>query len=113
MKPIGGFFEMEALRGGDGYHTEAVALSTGRSCLGVILGEIGPSRVHLPYYTCDAVVEAVKAKKIPMAYYGLDTQLDPVLPVIADDECAVYINYFGLKAQTAHKLALQYGSRLI
>lgn len=113
MKPIGGFFELETLRGKGGYHSKALALSTGRACLRVILGELNPAKVHIPYYTCDAVVEALKAHKVTVSYYAVDRHLDPVLPGMKDNECLLYINYFGLKTKTAARLAENYGGRLI
>jgi hypothetical protein len=113
--PIGGFFELEIAAGRGPYHTDAAALSSGRSALRCILRAVRPSRVWLPFYICDAALQPCEAEGVPMEFYAIDEAFDPILPagVPAAGECLVYVNYFGIKTSTAAALAAAHGGRMI
>jgi hypothetical protein len=113
MKPIGGFFELETGAPRGAYHSDALALTNGRTCLHLLLQQTRPCKVHLPYYTCDSLVQPVVQAGIPHDFYAVDHNLEPVGISVGEDECLVYVNYFGLRRATVARLAQQYGSRLI
>ena len=111
---IGGFFELEIRRGAP-YHRNAVALSSGRACLAEILRVVGPSRAWVPFYVCDTALAPFERAGIPTAFYDVDERLDPSLPPGAptERECLLYVNYFGLKGETAAALAAAHPRRVI
>jgi len=114
IEPIGGFFEIEIPKGNNNYHKQALALSTGRACLNLILETIKPSKIYIPYYTCDALFEPMTVSNTQFSFYEIDEKLDPLsLPKLKDKEYIVYINYFGIKKNTVNKLIKEYGNRLI
>lgn len=112
---IGGFFELENLGPKEkAYHRGALFLNTGRAALRHVLSKLKPSHVHLPFYTCDAVIEAVSANNLAFSFYPLTDQLSPEFaPTLPANEYIVYINYFGLKGSTVRHLTQTYGRNLI
>src|SRR5204862_400143 len=57
MKPIGGFLPLELPPPAAPYHVDAAALASGRACWHAILRSCRPSRVLVPFYICDAVLQ--------------------------------------------------------
>ncbi len=114
MKTIGGFIGLEMQIGDQPYHRYAIAMSTGRACLSLILQELKPKKIYLPAYTCDALLEPLLERKICWEYYGLDEQFDPIFEgKLNMGEYILYINYFGLKRVTVKRFSAKYGQRLI
>ena len=113
MVPIGGYFELE-LPYYEEYHKDAIRLNTGRNCLEYILRTRKYSKVYIPYYTCDVVLEPFKKLNIPYEYYHIDIHLEIQDDIALNtDEALLYTNYYGLKQRYTEKLALQYGNNLI
>ncbi len=111
---IGGFFELEVPANKRPYHAAAFALCTGRACLGLALDTIRPTRVHVPFYTCDALVEPIALRQIPYTYYALNERLEPAaLPRLQSSELFIYINYFGVKKDHTNELRRHFGKRLL
>ena len=95
-------------------HTKAKALSTGRSCIMALLSALSPKRVHVPHYTCDALLEPLIEESIEPQFYSLDSRLFPkYLPVLRQGEYFLYINYFGHCDQHVQQLQKIYGARLL
>jgi hypothetical protein len=114
QKVIGGFFELELPAKGTLYHDAALALANGRVCFKVLLERVKPSKVYLPYYCCDSLLLPLKEAQIPYEFYALNKSFDPVVPLLLhDSELLVYINYFGIKSQTARKLSKLFGEQLV
>ena len=97
MTPIGGFLELESL-------TEQITdfagkpLRSGRACLSAILNRESPKRVFVPSYLCDAAVRAVSAAGSNVEFYGLDSDLQPLLDPrdVDQDSMVLMVTYFGL-----------------
>lgn len=112
-EPIGGFFELE-LKKDDFLHSNGILLNSGRSCFEYVLRANNPSRVYMPKFTCDVMLEPLTKLKIPYSFYSINEALE-----IKDDisleknEMLVYTNYFGLKDDYASKMAQAYGAQLI
>jgi hypothetical protein len=105
MKPIGGYFELETSAGRE-YHSGLLKLNTGRNGLEYILRVRKYTKVYIPYYTCDVILEPFKKLNIEHAFYHIDEQLDPILDFkINENEALLYTNYFGLKGPTVERLA--------
>jgi hypothetical protein len=114
LKPIGGFFELELPSASSGYHPDALALSNGRACMSWILSYEKPSRVFIPFYTCDALFEPMERLGIEIEYYPIDLTLNPIdLPRPQKGELLIVINYFGLKNQLVQELSENIGRRLV
>ncbi len=105
MSSIGGYLGWEFPLGNE-YHDRLLRLNTGRNAFEYILRTTRYSKVYLPYYCCDALLEPVRKTGIDYVFYHIDSQLDPVIDFeINDGECFLYVNYFGVKNDTVAKLA--------
>jgi hypothetical protein len=114
VKAIGGFFELEPSGGGRPYHSEATALCTGRACLRLLLESRRPRRAFVPFFICDTALTAFEAVDVPYTFYRLTHSLDPVLPdSITAGDCVLYVNYFGLKAESVRRFAASTRARVI
>lgn len=114
-RPIGGFFELELSREMcGGYHPKAVALSTGRACIALLLKEIQPKKFYLPYYCCDALFEPFDNLNIDYEFYGIDENFSLTnLPDLEENEYILYVNYFGIKTDEVNKLITKYKQNII
>lgn len=114
MNDIGGYFELELKQGEEKFHSTRYRLKSGRSSLHFIFAHVKPSRVYLPYYTCDALLEPVINYEIPYSFYSIDKNLeiqDP--PVLKANELIVYVNYFDIKRNYVSQLSNIYSDKLI
>lgn len=115
-KPIGGYFELEkTTHGGNFPQKDGVLLNTGRNALEYILASIGNvSKLYIPFYTCEVVLEPLEKLGIQYEFYHLDTHLELVKDIdLLEDEYLLFTNYFGVMDSYIMKLAQKYGNRLI
>jgi hypothetical protein len=97
MKAIGGFLPLELAPAGAPYHSGAVALTSGRACWHAILRCCRPSRVLVPFYVCDAVLQPLYATGTPFLFYPITDEFEPDLESgPAPGELLLVVNYFGL-----------------
>jgi hypothetical protein len=116
MKNIGGFFGLEKLRKREKpfLHKNAIPLASGRASLNFILQHLRPSRLYVPFYTCNALLEPIRLNKIPYVFYSINEYLEPADKIVLhEDEYLVYVNYFGIKSDTVAKLVSKFGRNLI
>jgi hypothetical protein len=112
-KAIGGYFELE-LRKGEHYHKEAIRLNTARNCLEYILKVRKYSKVYIPYYTCEVILEPLKKCNVNYEFYSINNQFEPVKKYkLSEKEAFLYTNYFGIKSDAVTKMATIYGDKLI
>lgn len=113
MKEIGGYFELE-LRDGAHFHKDAIALNSARNSLKYILTGSRPSRVYLPSYCCDSLIEPLEDENINYSFYSIDKNFEIIeMPSLKNNERIIYINYLALKARYINNLHLIYGQSLI
>lgn len=113
MGPVGGYFELE-LRKGEHYHKDAIKLNTARNCFEYVLRVRHYSKVYIPYYTCEVMLEPIKKLGINYEFYHINELLEPVsFPELGREEALLYTNYFGLKQGCVRLLANKYGDHLI
>lgn len=95
---IGGFFELELPAGGAERHDAPVFLTNARACIRLLLAATRPRLVHVPFYTCNALLEPLQAEGIPYRFYPIDRRLRPILDweAIGEGELPIVVNYFGL-----------------
>jgi len=114
MKRIGGFFELEIIKGNSLYHDNAIKLSTGRACLNYILKVIQPTKVYLPFYCCDALFDPMVLNNIDYEFYPINNQLEiQKLPNLKSNEIIIYTNFFGIKKKYVKKLIKIFNDKLI
>lgn len=113
IEPIGGYFSLE-LPFHEEYHKDAIRLNTGRNCLEYILRARRYSKVYIPYYTCEVILEPFHKLTVNYEFYHINQDFE-----IADDiqlkagEALLYTNYYGLKQRYVERLASHYGKQLI
>ncbi len=95
---IGGYFELE-LPQCTKYHSQAIKLNSGRHCLEYILRLRSHSKIWVPYYTCEVVLQPIKKLGLDYDFYHVDEMLEPIFDYdsLADNEAFLYTNYFGIK----------------
>lgn len=111
---IGGYLELELPYFGNFPHRNALLVNSGRNAFELILGTLQPRRVHLPFYTCDAMLPPLERAGIAHQFYSVTEALEPPDGLDpAANECLVYTNYFGLKDAACDRLVERFGDRLI
>ena len=99
MSSIGGFLPLELAPAGEPYHAHAVALTSGRAAWHAILRTCRPSRVLLPFYVCDAVLQPLAVTRTPYAFYSITGSFRPDPDQApAPGELLLVVNYFGVMA---------------
>ena len=112
-EPIGGYFSLE-LPLHEEYHKGAIKLNTGRNCLEYILRCRKYSKVYIPYYSCDVLLEPFHKLGIEYTYYHINLEFELAENIaLREGEALLYINYYGLKQEYVTTLAGKYGSQLV
>lgn len=95
VQEIGGYFELEELKGTETFHTDCLALNSGRSCLLYLLQNRKIEQIYLPYYICDSVIKLCEKSGCNIKYYHIDKDFLPVVDKIEENSYYYIINYFG------------------
>ena len=112
-KAIGGYFGLE-LRHGEHYHKDAIRLNTARNCFEYVLRSRQYTKVYIPYYTCEVMLEPLNKLGVQYEFYSINEKLEPaLLPNLKENEAFLYTNYYDLKQDCVLKLANCFGNRLI
>lgn len=110
---IGGFFPLELSDRAE-YHSKALHLNSARYCLEYISRVKHFSKIYLPAYICDSVLQPIKRLNVPYTFYRLNSDFSPVFnQVPEDDACILYVNYFGLNHSVVQKVCEQYAHVII
>ena len=113
MKPIGGYFSLELNNGWERHH-DALRLNAGRYALEYILKARKYSKVYIPYYICDSVLQPFKRLGVKYEFYHINEQLEPATKLHPnDDEAVLYVNYFGLKNRLADTFCYAYRNTIL
>lgn len=113
MKELGGYFELE-LNKGEHFHFEALPLNSARNCLKYILQAKKPSKIYLPAYCCDSLIEPLISENVDFDFYHTDDKFEICkLPNLKSNERLLYINYFALKSNYINHLYQIYYESLI
>lgn len=116
VKPIGGYFEWEfPPQINYSIHSNAVLLNSGRHALEYILRGVGyVSKLYIPYFTCDVIIQPLKHLNIPYAFYQINENLEIALDIqLSGDEYLLYTNYYGIKDAYVKHIAEKYGDKII
>ena len=95
---IGGYFGLELTYRGEIPHAGAAAFQSARAAFLALLREVRPSRVWMPWFICDSMLEPLRMAGVPFGRYSLDESLSIDAGLVpARDEWVLYVNYFGLR----------------
>lgn len=114
MKEIGGFFELELIKGKE-YHSNALRLNSGRNALWYFLETIKPQKIYVPRYICNAVLEPINKMKMEFEFYNIDEKFNPIIPTHFDDDkdYFLYVNYFGTNDHIVMNLSYSINNLII
>jgi len=113
MKEIGGYFGLE-LSHKDEYHQNQIKLNSARNAFKYILKAQNISKVYLPNYICNSVIEPLEALKINFEFYTINENFEISHNIKLEDTERLYcVNYFGLKSKYITTLIATYGEQLI
>ena len=94
---IGGYFGLELNKGKE-YYPDLIKLNTGRNCLEYILRIRKYSKIYIPYFTCEVILEPLRKLNIEFEFYSIDENLDILFNQDLREEEAILVNnYFGIK----------------
>src|SRR5690554_2425577 len=103
---IGGYFNLELGRGERAFlGSEYLHLNSGRHALEYILRSMPAiKKIHIPYFTCDVILEPINTLQIPFQFYTIneDLEIDWNTLDVGKDELLIYTNYFGIKDVYIH-----------
>ena len=114
-RELGGYFELE-LEKRDGFiHDNGLLVNTGRNALELILRNLpSDSKVYVPKYTCDVVLEPFAKLGIPYIFYSINKSLEIESDLkLGANEYLLYTNYFGVKDSYVRELWDRYSDKVI
>lgn len=97
-KEIGGYFELELPKEKE-YHTNAIALNSGRNCLLYTIKAEGIRRIYYPFFNCETMLDAIGkyCPDVDVIYYHIDDFFKPILShPLGRDDWLLFINYYGI-----------------
>lgn len=115
-QPIGGYFEWEfPPTKRNQLHKNAVLLNSCRNALQYVLERLPKiTKLWIPYFTCEVVLEPLKRQGVPYEFYHVNSNLELAQEMPLDkNEYLVYTNYYGIKDDYVKALATRYGDHLI
>lgn len=114
MPSLGGFFELELNVATDQQlHSNAIKLNSGRSALAAIIQSNRFQKIHIPYYTCNVLLEVFNLLKIEYDFYTINKDLLPKPLELGPNEGLLVTNYFGIMDDKIEHLSVKYQSKLI
>ncbi len=111
FKEIGGYFGLELNVKYDNIK-DFLALNSAGNCLRYIIKAFEIKKIHVPFYTCPAVWEAIKKENCEIEFYHINKNFMPAVNFCQDD-FILYTNYFGICAKNVKNLALKYKNLII
>lgn len=94
MKEIGGYLDLELNRGHMLYEN-GIHLNCGRNALAYLLTAKGISKIWLPYYLCDSVINVCKKYGVEVGFYHIDEQWLPKDVHLKSNDWLYIVNYYG------------------
>jgi hypothetical protein len=114
-RSIGGFLPRETPGSRKGpFHAGLLELSSGRAALALVLSHVHAKRVHLPFFVCDALVDAVRSVGAEPLFHALDADLLPPPEIQpAADDMLLLIDFFGVRSARIASLAQVWQHRCV
>jgi len=105
MKEIGGYFKIELSKTAE-YYPDAIKLNSGRNALYYILKAYKPTKIFIPYYICNSVLEPIQKLNIDFEFYHIDDKFSPIIPnELTGNQYLLYVNYFGVNIENVNTLS--------
>lgn len=111
MKPIGGYFGLEC-GNTPMYYSDGIYLNNCRNAIRYFIKAFGIRQIHIPFYTCHVVEEAIAQEKCKVLKYHLDKNLMP-LGQFPKNDFIIYNNYFGVLGKNIDELTTVYPNLII
>lgn len=108
---IGGFFELETYNGKELYNN-AIRLNNARNCLRYVIRTFDIKEIHVPFYTCSAVWQAIQKESCKMKFYRIDKNFLPVQE-FRENVYILYTNYFGVNGKNVDYMASKYRNLIV
>lgn len=117
FREYGGYLPLELPEGREFYHgDDVIALNSGRYAIIYALLDGGWDCIYLPYFLCSTVETAIR-KHLPdveIRFYHVDEQLLPVCVSPEENECLLWVNYFGVQPENViDEIVRKYNGHLI
>lgn len=105
MKAIGGYFGLECDLKENYPFEEYHHINTARNGIELVLQQIKPTKVFLPYFTCNVILEPVNKLKIPYEFYDIGFDFEPNINIdkIGEKDCLILNNYFGITTKLVNR----------
>jgi len=104
-KSMGGYFELQLTAGAEHY-PNLIRLNTGRNALEYILKQRAYTKIYIPYFTCEVILEPINKLNIAYQFYSINEKLEPIIDFeIEPHSCLLYTNYFGIKQGAVKELS--------
>lgn len=100
MKSIGGYFGLELQNKGTVYHDNALSLNTGRNAFEHVLSVNKVEHIHIPYFTCEVMLEPLRKLGILYSFYSIDENFIPILKHDIKNHYILVTNYFGITSNS-------------
>ena len=111
---VGGYFGLELNPEKKEYHPDALKLNSGRYSLQYIFQTKRYRKIYLPAYICDSVLQPIKNEGLSYEFYSINKCFEPIFDKsIKDDECFLYVNYFGINNKNVKNLASRYKNIIV
>ncbi len=106
---IGGYFELELPVVKGEWYAEAYHFQSARAAFLALLLEGHPTRVWMPWYICDSMIEPLYMAGVAVSRYLLDDNLNIKESItLKPNEWLFYVNYFGVSGFLVDKLLESY-----
>jgi hypothetical protein len=113
-KEIGGYFELELNPEKKEYHSGAIKLNCGRSCIQYVINAKKYKKIYIPSYICDSILKPIKDENISYEFYSINKYFEPIFnKTINDNDCFLYVNYFGINGRNANIFALNFKNIIV
>ena len=97
IEEFGGYLPFEVKDGNEYYFGEdVVALNCARNAIVYAFQDGGFAKMHVPFYMCITVMDALEKNGVPYELYHIDEEFEPINVQMKANECILYPNYFGL-----------------
>jgi hypothetical protein len=105
---IGGYLGLELQHDRSLYHDGCLALNTGRNSLEYLLENLNVTKIIIPFFSCDVILEPIQKLGIQYSFYHIDANFEPIIHKVEEKTAILYINYFGLCDSHIEKLIERY-----
>ena len=110
-KEIGGYFELECGHNAP-YHRDALKFNSARSALRYLIRQLAVKKIHVPYYTCPVVWQAIACENCAVVPYEIDDNFAPMQDFPKSD-FILYNNYFGVCGKNVTEMSVQYPNLIV